>query len=79
MLLPLAYRDASYATQPLELLNDFGFKQSSTPKQPGDSKTDVGDGVSANSIDLESVNNRQFDGNEGDTNGPRLHSEVSEG
>ncbi|XP_021732781.1 brefeldin A-inhibited guanine nucleotide-exchange protein 5-like [Chenopodium quinoa] len=72
-------RDASYTTQPLELLNDLGFKQSNTPKHLGDSKTDVGDGVSVNSIGHESVDSRQIDGDKGDTNSAILHSEVSEG
>lgn len=74
-----ANRDASYTTQPLELLNDLGFKHSNTPEQLGTSKPDVGDGVSINSIGHQSVHIGQSDGNEGDTNGDSLHSEVSEG
>lgn len=72
-------RDASYTTQPLELLNDLGFKHSNTPKHLGDSKIDVGDDASVTSIGHEFANSRQFDSNEGDANGTILHSEVSEG
>lgn len=72
-------RDASYTTQPLELLNDLGFKHSNTPKHLGNLKPDVGDGVSINSNGHESVHIGQSDGNEGGTSGDSLHSEVSEG
>ncbi|XP_074312417.1 brefeldin A-inhibited guanine nucleotide-exchange protein 5 [Silene latifolia] len=57
-------RDASYTTQPLELLNDLGFQHSNTPRSPVDSKADVGDGDYSDSPDHESVNSRQFDGSE---------------
>lgn len=85
-LLSSAYRDASYTTQPLELLNDLGFNNSNAPKHPRELMPDV-DGVHVNSTGNESVSDRKFDANEVDgsshmvDNGaaPLQDSEVSEG
>ncbi|KAL9247405.1 hypothetical protein vseg_020841 [Gypsophila vaccaria] len=77
-------RDASYTTQPLELLNDLGFQHSNTPRSLGNSKPDAEDGDDLDSPSHESVNSPQFDGGEDHTdnmNSPDLHqnSEISEG
>ncbi|KAH9621241.1 hypothetical protein KSS87_019631 [Heliosperma pusillum] len=74
-------RDASYTTQPLELLNDLGFQHSNTPRSPGDSRADVGDGDYSDSPGHESVNSRQFDGSEDLTtyHGDHQNSERSDG
>ena len=54
-------RDASYTTQPLELLNDLGFPNSNVPKHHGDAKSVVGDGHVES---YSSANNRSLDGGE---------------
>ncbi|KAK9689979.1 hypothetical protein RND81_09G095800 [Saponaria officinalis] len=81
-------RDASYTTQPLELLNDLGFQHSNSPRSLGNAKPDAGDEDYLDSPGHESVNSRQFDGSEDhttyhadDVNSPDLHhsSEISEG
>lgn len=55
-------RDASYTTQPLELLNALGFENL---KNNGvlirDSEIDVGYSRSPKSVDYEGVDNHQFD------------------
>ncbi|XP_057520110.1 brefeldin A-inhibited guanine nucleotide-exchange protein 5 [Amaranthus tricolor] len=79
-------RDASYTTQPLELLNDLGFNNSNAPKHPREMMPDV-DGVHVNSTGNESVSDRKFDANEVDGSshmvdngaGSLQNSEVSEG
>jgi len=56
----LAHRDASYATQPLELLNDLGFQHSNMRKHLGDSKNDGDDGA-VNAPVHDSVKSRKVD------------------
>lgn len=78
-------RDASYTTQPLELLNDLGFQNSNMPTHHGDAKSVVGDGHVGS---YSSANNRSFDGGE-EATASHLHqsngaeslqsSDVSEG
>ncbi|KAH9613532.1 hypothetical protein KSS87_009647 [Heliosperma pusillum] len=81
-------RDASFTTQPLELLHELGFQHSNTPKSLGDMKPDVGGGGHLDSLGHESANSRQFDGSEdlithhvdqGDSADLRQNSEMSEG
>lgn len=78
-------RDASYTTQPLELLNDLGFQNSNMPAHHGDAKSIVGDGHVES---YSSANNTSLDGSE-EATASHLHqnngadslqsSDVSEG
>lgn len=66
-------RDASSATQPLELLNDLGFQHSNTPKHLGDSKLD-GDDCVVNASGHDSIKSRKIDDHENATIYPLDHN-----